>query len=276
MIDYLALPLDETDPRVGNVYDELSLWASRFGQVLLDRVPLRSGARVLDVGCGPGFPSLELAHALGPTCTVVGLDVWAAALARARVKQSFYGVPQLTFVRGDGARLPVRDGSIDLIVSNLGVNNFANPGQALRECRRVIDARGLMLLTTNLRGHMREFYDDLRVVLEEIDDEKLIDRFEQHVQHRVSRTSLVDMLRNAGFDSVETGEDEFVLRYLDGSSFLRHGFIRLGFLPAWREVVGPEREREIFERVETRLNERAADRGELRMTIPRCWAEARP
>jgi SAM-dependent methyltransferase len=63
--------------------DELPLWSAPFGMRLLEAVPLDPGAAVLDVGCGTGFPLLELAHRLGPRARLVGLDPWAAVLGRA-------------------------------------------------------------------------------------------------------------------------------------------------------------------------------------------------
>ena len=86
MPDYLNSAFDVNDPAFVDAYDEAPLWSAMFGQLLLDHVPLRAGWAVLDVGCGTGFPLLELAGRLGPSSTVTGLDSWAAALDRARRK----------------------------------------------------------------------------------------------------------------------------------------------------------------------------------------------
>ena len=50
------------DPLFCAALDELPLWSAPFGLRLLESVPLAPGATVLDVGCGTGFPLLELAH----------------------------------------------------------------------------------------------------------------------------------------------------------------------------------------------------------------------
>jgi ubiquinone/menaquinone biosynthesis C-methylase UbiE len=60
-------------------------------------------------------------------------------------------------VIGDAAKLPLRNGSVDLIVSNLGVNNLADSDAALAECARVAKPGGVLALSTNLRGHWSEF-----------------------------------------------------------------------------------------------------------------------
>ena len=86
MIPYLHNPINIADPRFVDAFDELPFWSSRFGALLMRHIPLRAGMRALDVGCGAGFPLIELADALGASCQVVGLDPWLDALGRARLK----------------------------------------------------------------------------------------------------------------------------------------------------------------------------------------------
>jgi len=58
------------------------------------------------------------------------------------------------------------------------------------------------------------------------------------------------------------------MRFADGSSLLRHHFIRLGFVQGWKAVAAVDSLRETFDRLERRLNVLAAERGELALTIP--------
>ncbi len=58
-----------------NVFmDELPLWSAPFGLALLDTLRFRKHATVLDIGCGEGFPVIEIASRFGPTCQCIGLD----------------------------------------------------------------------------------------------------------------------------------------------------------------------------------------------------------
>ena len=98
---------------------------------------------MLDLGCGTGFPLLELAERLGPGTSVIGLDPWHEALRRARTKRDIWPVTGVEVVRGDGASMPFRESSFDLVVSNLGVNNFDDVDAALAECRRVLRLGGI-------------------------------------------------------------------------------------------------------------------------------------
>jgi SAM-dependent methyltransferase len=99
---------DFTAPDTVAAFDELPLWCAMAGLFLLEHLPLPRGAAALDVGCGTGFPLLELAQRLGPPAVVHGLDPWGAALARARFKAGVIGVANVTLTRGDGTAMPTR------------------------------------------------------------------------------------------------------------------------------------------------------------------------
>ena len=249
---------DFDSPSFVDAFDELPLWSAMFGQVLLEHVPLRAGTRALDVGCAAGFPLLELAQRLGPGSSVHGIDRWLAALRRGQRKRIQARVHQAFFHAADAAHMPFRDASFDLVVSNLGVNNFADPRAALRECRRVLRPGGVLALTTNLVGHMHELYD---VFAEVVEDRAKLDA---HIHHRATIESLRSLLGEAGFTVTHVVEDAFVMRYANAAALFAHDFIRFGFIPAWEKVVP----REKFAEVEQRLS------GEVTLTIPRAYVEA--
>jgi ubiquinone/menaquinone biosynthesis C-methylase UbiE len=263
---------DFTDPAFVDAYDELPLWSALAGRLLLDHVPLAPRLTVLDLGCGTGFPALELAERLGPASAAYGLDPWAEALDRARRKAQARGVANVNFVRGDGAAIPFPDRTFDLVVSNLGVNNFADAAKALAECRRVARPGAPLALTTNLKGHMAEFYAIFRSVLGSAEAERALD---QHIDHRATVERLHAQLTAAGFEIVRTVEDTTSLRFADGTALLRHSFIRLGFLPGWRDIVAPEDRPAVFGRLVQAIDAHVAAAGSLDLTAPLAYVEAR-
>ncbi len=91
-------------------------------------------------------------------------------------------------MEADGARLPFGGDEFDLIVSNLGVNNFDDPTAAFSECFRVAKPGGRLVLTTNVRGHMREFYDVFRETLQGKD--AYLERLEANEAHRGTKSTL--------------------------------------------------------------------------------------
>jgi SAM-dependent methyltransferase len=86
MKDYLEHTFSSEDVELVSIIDELPLWSAPFGLQLLDTVELKPHINALDVGCGLGFPLIELAQRLGVSSKVYGIDPWKRALERAHVK----------------------------------------------------------------------------------------------------------------------------------------------------------------------------------------------
>ena len=160
--------IDYTQLEFGEWYDELPLWSAPFGLLLLDRVPMKSGLTILDVGAGTGFLTLELAQRCGPDARVIAVDPWKAGMSRLRRKLDHLGVGNVVLIEQDATAIELPDASIDLVVSNLGINNFENASAVLESCFRVAKPGARLLLTTNLAGHMSEFYDVYRATLIEL------------------------------------------------------------------------------------------------------------
>jgi ubiquinone/menaquinone biosynthesis C-methylase UbiE len=129
-----------------NRYDQL---ASRFLHGLYARVAadvaaagLDDGARVLDVGTGPGRVPLAIAQAL-PRLRVEGLDLSAEMIAHARRNASDAGLDdRVRFTVGDVADLPHPDDTFDLIVSTMSQHHWPDAAAGLRELRRVLRPGG--------------------------------------------------------------------------------------------------------------------------------------
>jgi arsenite methyltransferase len=273
MTDYLNSSIDLNDSDIVSAYDELPLWSAMFGLLLLKYVPLKKGLNVLDVGCGTGFPLLELAQRLGPTCKVYGIDPWQPALARAEQKARLWNVQNVELNLGDAAAMPFSDRQFDLIVSNLGVNNFNDPEAVLRECWRVAKPAAKIVLTTNLQGHMQEFYDVFETTLLELGRQTAIDALNLHIEKRATIEKMVTLFGKGGFGVKKVHQESTWMRFTDGSALLRHYFIKLGFLDAWKDVIESTEQEEVFARLEGNLNHVAKEEGELRLTIPMAYIE---
>jgi arsenite methyltransferase len=258
------------DSQVVEAYDDVPLWSAMAGQILLRYLPLAPEMSVLDVGCGTGFPTLELAQRLGPAASVTGIDPWAAALARARRKAKIWGIENVTFIDGDATAMPFRDRSFDLIVSNLGLNNFTEPAAALAECRRVSRPGAHIALTTNLQGTMAEFYAIFRTML----NASAAAALDAHIAHRATIARIFALLQQTRFQPTYKAEESITLRFANGTALLWHSFIRLGFLPGWRGVVAETECAEVFERLRAALDAHAAKHGGLELNVPMAYVEA--
>jgi SAM-dependent methyltransferase len=110
-----------------------------FGALALDAAAVAAGESVLDVGCGCGATTAELATLVGPAGRVVGLDVSAPMLARARERVS--GRP-VELRLGDAATVPLEAGAFDVCVSRFGVMFFDDPGAAFGHLRGALAPGG--------------------------------------------------------------------------------------------------------------------------------------
>ncbi|HEX7708575.1 MAG TPA: class I SAM-dependent methyltransferase [Thermoanaerobaculia bacterium] len=272
-LDYLHGEVDLSSAAVVGVYDELPLWSAMFGLFLLEHVPLADMHVALDVGCGTGFPLIELADRLGPSAHVHGVDPWSAALVRAREKLTARATPNVTLHEASGAAMPFADQTFDLIVSNLGLNNFPDAPAVVRECRRVARDEATLALTTNLQGHMSEFYDVLRDVLADAEEEAALRRLDDHIAGRATVDGTCALLERGGFMVTRVIERTASMRFASGTSLLHHYFIRLGFLAGWKSVVAGS-EVATFSQLQDRLDLLARKNGGLSLTIPMAYVEA--
>lgn len=261
-------PVDLNARATVDIYDELPLWSAPFGLMLLDRIPIRPGLVILDVGAGTGFLTVELAQRCGPEARVIAVDPWPEAMHRLRQKVAHLGLLNVVLYEQDAATLELPDQSVDVILSNLGVNNFANAADVFATCARVARRGGRIFLTSNLVGHMAEFYAIFAATLRELGQEGALAALEKHVHHRATVEGLRAQLERVGFEVTGVTTDAFRMRFADGTSLLRHYFIRLGFVPDWRAVAEGPALHAIFTALERNLNAAAEAEGELALTIP--------
>jgi ubiquinone/menaquinone biosynthesis C-methylase UbiE len=103
---------------------------------------LRTGLDVLDVGCGPGTITVDLAERVAPG-RVVGLDVSADPLEEARALAADRGVA-VTFGVGDVYALEADDDSFDVVHAHQVLQHLTDPVAALREMARVCRPGGVL------------------------------------------------------------------------------------------------------------------------------------
>ena len=98
------------------------------------------GARVLDLGCGAGHVSFQVAALVK---TVVAYDLSPSMLDVVRVAAAERGLGNIDTVCGAAERLPFADGEFDYVLSRYSAHHWSDLGQALREVRRVLKPGGM-------------------------------------------------------------------------------------------------------------------------------------
>jgi SAM-dependent methyltransferase len=104
---------------------------------------LLTGARVLDVGCGPGTITIDIARRVAPE-SVVGIDAADDVIAAAREAAAEAGVSNLELEVGDVYALEHDDDSFDVVHAHQVLQHLADPVAALREMRRVCRPGGVV------------------------------------------------------------------------------------------------------------------------------------
>src|SRR5215831_3950833 len=100
---------------------------------LIERAAPHDGETVLDIGCGAGTTSIVLAQRVAPDGRVLGVDVSAPLLERAR-QHAPAGLP-LEFALGDATVYPFAPGAADLLFSRFGIMFFADPAKSFANMR---------------------------------------------------------------------------------------------------------------------------------------------
>jgi arsenite methyltransferase len=107
---------------------------------------LKPGEVLLDLGSGAGFDAFVAAPKVGATGRVIGVDMTAEMIARARKNLAAYrqrtGLDNVEFRLGEIEHLPVADASVDVIISNCVINLSPDKAQVWREMARVLKPGG--------------------------------------------------------------------------------------------------------------------------------------
>jgi malonyl-CoA O-methyltransferase len=188
--------------RAATTYDDAAVLHREVRDNLLQRLDLMALAPrvVVDAGTGTG----HAAHALirrYPKALVIALDASRPMLKVAGRRQSW--LRRFARVCADAESLPLADGSVDLILSNLMLQ-WCDPDAVFAECRRVLAPQGLLSFTTLGPDTLRE----LRSAWSEVDAHT-------HVNQFLDMHDIGDALVRAGFASPVLDVERYTLTYKD-------------------------------------------------------------
>lgn len=127
--------------------DLIDAQISPLGEAAMMRAAVTPGERILDIGCGCGQTSLQLAEKVGADGQVLGLDLSAVMLGRARERAERAGLSNLEFRNAD-AQTESLGGGFDLLFSRFGVMFFASPEEAFSNLRSALRPGGRLTCVT--------------------------------------------------------------------------------------------------------------------------------
>jgi malonyl-CoA O-methyltransferase len=232
---------------------------------------------VVDLGSGTGHASRALKDRY-PKAQVIALDLAYGMLVEAKRRVGWFR--RFERVCADAARLPLKDRSVDLVVSNLMLQWCDPPDTTLTEVKRILKPGGLFTFTSLGPDTLRE----LRVAWSKVDDRPHVHRF-------VDMHDLGDALVRAGLAEPVLDVENFTLTYQDARSLMRElktigarnaaherstgltgrGALRIlenAYEPFRRDGVLPATYEVVYGQAWGRLDEpRAAPAGEIRIPV---------
>jgi SAM-dependent methyltransferase len=175
-------------------YDRyMGAWSSQLSPQLAELAVVRTGQRVLDVGCGPGALTAELVARIGAEA-VAAVDPSASFVAAARTRH-----PGVDVREAPAEDLPYPDHTFDAALAQLVVHFMANPVAGLGEMARVTRRAGVVAACVwdfgGGRGPLGPFWEAVREMdPSAVDESKLAGARQGH---------LADLLQTAGLSRVE-------------------------------------------------------------------------
>lgn len=133
---------DTAGPKWVALQEALDRQIGPLGHAAMDAARVTPGDEVLDVGCGCGATSLELARRVAPGGRVVGIDVSTVMLEVARGAAERTATTGLSFENADAQTVGLPPGAFDVVFSRFGVMFFADPGAAFANLRRALHPGG--------------------------------------------------------------------------------------------------------------------------------------
>ena len=138
----LAYVLGHTKEELVRLETQAAIFEEPTEEVL-KRAGIREGMRVLDLGCGAGDVSMSAARMVGPTGSVLGVDVAEEALATARSRADAAGLGWLQFEQADIGAFTI-DGEFDAIIGRFILMHVADPVAVIRAAKERLAPGGAL------------------------------------------------------------------------------------------------------------------------------------
>ncbi|MEN8908172.1 MAG: methyltransferase domain-containing protein [Clostridiales bacterium] len=113
----------------------------------VDFLNIKKGEKVLDLGCGKGKETIDVAYLTGEKGFVTGLDITEEMIEKAKINSLELKLKNIEFVLGDIERLPFEDNTFDAVMSNCVINHADDKATVFSEIYRVLKTNGRFVIS---------------------------------------------------------------------------------------------------------------------------------
>jgi SAM-dependent methyltransferase len=128
-----------------------------FGRAIFECAEPQPGERVLDIGCGYATTTIEAARQVGPSGSVVGVDISSEMFAVARQRLADARVDNVALVEADAQVAAFDAASFDLVISRFGTMFFDDPAAAFANLAQALRPGGRLAFTCWREPHLTEW-----------------------------------------------------------------------------------------------------------------------
>ncbi|MDG4795577.1 class I SAM-dependent methyltransferase [Micromonospora sp. WMMD1082] len=184
------------------------------GVELVHRAGVRSGQRVLDVGCGRGAVLVPAARAVGATGRVVGIDLAPTMVELTRAEVRAAGLSQVQVELGDAESPALPPGEFDVVLGGFVVFLLSDPAAALRGYRRLLCPDGRIGMTTFASQDPR-FTEAMQMLVGYLPADRRRSPTSEHDALFATAESTAVLLRETGYRDVHVTDAAFESRFRD-------------------------------------------------------------
>ena len=221
-------------------------WRDRFDTLVNERAEIPTEGRILDVNCGTGAHSIELAVRLRGKGEVVGVDPSAERIELARAKALAKKLDDVTFQQAIAADLPFSDNEFDAVIGDASMLAADEIEDVLIEMARVAKPGARVVLKTATRGSFDEFFS---IFWEALLGAELIEEvweaLEQLIDERKTVSNVESIANQAGLRKVQSFTNKEDFTFETAEDFLASPLIEDFFLEPWMAVVPESRRGEL-------------------------------
>ena len=226
------------------------IWRERFDALIEQHIKLPDEGRLLDVNCGTGAFTLELAERLRGKGEVTGVDADAQRLEIARAKALVTKQDEVTFEQGESFDLRFSDNDFNAVIGDVSMLPTEQIEKTFAEMIRVAEYDAPVILKLATHGSFDEFFSIFWEALHDAElADQLLSQLEGLINERLTVTAAELLAKRLKLRQVVSFVSKEEFNFESAEAFLEAPLIKDLFLDAWLAIVPESKRRQVLEEI---------------------------